>query len=116
MEVVPFITSEDEDPDLVVSFGLGPSASKSLTLIRTAEYESLLDEDERGVSVGTGARKGFERELLLVVRWKKGAVEIVTTKRAYILNITKVDAEEITEAKRIIKLMNFDSRFEIHDA
>ena len=116
MEVVPFITSEDDDPDLVVSFGLGPSASKSLTLIRTPEYESLLDEDERGVSVGTGARKGFERELLLVVRWKKGAVEIVTTKRTHALNLTKVDAEEITEARRIINLMNFDSRFEIHDA
>ena len=59
---------------------------------------------------------GFERELLLAVRWKKGAVEIVTTKSAYALNLTKVDSEEITEARRIINLMNFDSRFEIHDA
>ena len=41
MEVVPFITSEDEDPDLVVSFGLGPSASSSGRFWSAAKTEIL---------------------------------------------------------------------------
>ena len=52
-EAVSFITTEDSD-DLIVSFALEddePGEVVSLILLRTPKYESLLPEDERGVSV-----------------------------------------------------------------
>jgi hypothetical protein len=52
-EAVSFITTEDSD-DLIVSFALEddePGEVVSLILLRTPKYESLLPENERGVSV-----------------------------------------------------------------
>src|SRR3970040_1213533 len=52
-QTVSFITTEDSD-DLIVSFALAddePGEIVTLMLLRTPKYESLLPEDERGVSV-----------------------------------------------------------------
>ena len=116
METVPFITCEDDSHDLIVSFPLGMNAARSITLIRTPKYETLLDDDERGVSVGTGKSKGLTRELLVAVHWRKGTVEITTTGGSYMLSIGKVSNKELSFAKKLLKRMNFDSRFTITDA
>lgn len=112
---VPFITSEDGD-DLIVSFGLGELAEQSLTLIRTPMYESLLAEEERGVTVGTGAMTHSERELLVSVQWSDQSVLIISTHDQYALDLRTVDPTEIEEAKAILRAMNFDKRFEVQGA
>jgi hypothetical protein len=109
---VPFLTVEDSD-DLVVSFGLGEHASTSLTLIRTPKYEHLLLEEERGVSVGSGPAGGLEKELLVSVQWGSDLVLIKSTAQSYALNIRAVDPAEIEDAKKVLRKMNHDHRFEV---
>jgi hypothetical protein len=116
MHDVPFITVEDDDLDLVVSFPLDPSAQTSLTLLRTPEYESLLDEHERGVTVSSGAESSTQRNLLLYVTWSSANVEVTSTAGSWRLSIARVDETEVADAKRVLKLMNFDNRFEIREA
>jgi hypothetical protein len=113
-EYVPFLTVEDSD-DLIVSFGLGEHAATSLTLLRTPKYEHLLPEEERGVSVGTGSSGDRERELLVSVQWGPGLVHIQSTAQSYILDIKAIDPAEIKDAKRVLRKMNFDHRFDVKD-
>jgi hypothetical protein len=116
MYKVPFITVDDEEPDLVVSFPLGPAAETSLTLIRTPEFESLLDEDDRGVSVGSGNGEAMRRELLRALYWLDGQAVVVSDAAEYRLDLSAVDADEIVAAKSLLERMNFDGRFSIHAA
>ena len=116
MYKVPFITVDDEEPDLVVSFPLGPSAERSLTLIRTPEYESLLDDDERGVSIGLGRGTGVRRELLLKFQWLNGQAVLVSESAEYRLDLSAVDPDEVVAAKAMLERMNFDGRLSIHEA
>ena len=54
MELVSFISIEDDPPDLILSFAIWqPELEdiRSLVLMRTQEYEFILDETERGVKV-----------------------------------------------------------------
>ena len=54
MELVSFISVEDEPPDLILSFAIWQPEFddiRSLILIRTPGFEMLLDESERGVKV-----------------------------------------------------------------
>jgi hypothetical protein len=113
-EHVLFLTTEDGD-DLIVSFALGDHAEKSITLLRTPKYEYFLPEDERGVSVGTGASGAKENEFLQSVKWGKNLVQIDSTIRHYKLNMQAVQSDEIQEAKLVLRKMNFDNSFEIID-
>jgi hypothetical protein len=87
----------------------------SLTLLRTPKYEYFLPEDERGVSVGTGASGAIEKEFLLSVKWGKNLVQIDTTIRHYKLNMEAVQSVEIQDAKLVLRKMNFDNSFEVID-
>jgi len=107
---VPFITAEDGD-DLIVSFGLGQYAQTSLTLLRTPKYEHLLEAKDRGVSVATADSKGHHRESLESVEWNNKTLKITSSHDVYELDICAVETEEILEAKRILKKMNFDKKF-----
>lgn len=109
---VPFLCVEDGD-DLIVSFALGEHASTSLTLLRTPRFESLLPEEERGVSVDSGSDGSDERELLVAVQWDAEVVALKSTRREYKLDIRAVEAEEIVEAKAVLTKMNFDKRFQL---
>lgn len=111
---VPFITIDDAD-DLVVSFGLGEHSSTSLTLLRTPKYESLIPEEERGVSVRTEASSFSEPELLRSVRWSGSEVEIQTSLRRYVLDVGSVNRAEMKEARVVLAKMNFDQCFAITD-
>jgi len=114
--LVPFITIEDDDKDLIVSFALGEHAERSLTLLRTPVFESILEEDERGVSVGTGSAKPIDRQMLVSISFSDETVVVNTTGSSYLLSVSKVEVEEIAEAKVVLRKMNFDSRFTITDA
>ena len=111
---VPFISIDDAD-DLVVSFGLGEHSSTSLTLLRTPKYESLIPEEERGVSVRTEASSFSAPELLRSVRWSGSEVEIRTSLRRYVLDVGSVNRAEMKEARVVLAKMNFDQCFAITD-
>jgi hypothetical protein len=113
MKNVSFITTEEGD-DLIVSFaiaGADPHDVKSLTLLRTPQYEFTLDDTERGVNVSFDDYPDDEVELLEAVEIERHVVRLVTDLRQYTLNVQDVEHEEMKEAKRVLKKMNFDERF-----
>jgi len=113
MKNVSFITTEEGD-DLIVSFaipGTDPSDVKSLTLLRTPKYEFILDDAERGVNVFFDDYPDDEVELLEAVEIERHVIQLVTSRRQYTLNVQDVDHEDMKQAKRVLKKMNFDERF-----
>jgi hypothetical protein len=118
MHTIAFITVEDEEPDLVVSFALAPNAAHSITLLRTPKYESLLPGDERGAVVAAGVHGTEERELLvsisLNVQGRLGT--IVSSHRTYELSLGEVPAEDLENSISMLRRMNFDSRFVLNAA
>ncbi len=115
-ETVSFVTTEDGN-DLIVSFAVVPgddsSDVKSLILLRTPKYESILDDAERGVSVSYDDFPDDEDDYLEKVEAGKDVVKLVTSRRRYTLDITHVDEDEKRRMERVLKKMNFDGRFEL---
>jgi hypothetical protein len=111
---VPFITVEDDD-DLIVSFGLGRHAETSLTLIRTPMYEPMLSEEDRGVSVSKGGKSAPGAESLVSITWGAQLVRIQSTRTAYVLDVSAVGPLEVSDAKLVLRKMNFDARFEVNE-
>lgn len=111
-EHVPFITAETGD-DLIVSFGLGPHAVTSLTLLRTPKFEHLLPPAERGVSVSDKSSSADAQCFLVAVRWQGNTVQIESTAKTHTLDVSSVAPDEISEALAVLKQMNFDNRFKI---
>lgn len=114
-EKVRFITCEDDGADLIISFALedkDPLYVKSLILLRTPKFERFLHEDERGVSVSLeGEPEEEERILLKVIRFAEGKILMEDTKTTSELDVSAVEEDEIIQAKKLLKKMNFDSRF-----
>ena len=116
MEIVSFISIEDDPPDLILSFALWQSDLddiRSLILMRTPEYEPFLYESERGVKVSDEAWLNEEDEMLKRVEFSDDFVRILTSNYQFEMDLRKVDKEEIEEAKTILERMNFDDCFEI---
>ena len=116
MERVDFITAESAD-DLIVAFAISrpdPGEIRTLSLIRTPKYEFILDDSERGVSVSDEDRDEDDNDLLEEIEFRGDEVRIVSENTKYQLDCSRVDAEEVEDAKKILRAMNFDSRFRIH--
>ena len=116
MELVSFISIEDEPPDLILSFAVWqPELDdiRSLILLRTPEYEFILDETERGVKVSDEALLDDEDDMLKEFEFGDDFVRIITDHHQFELDLRKVDQEAIEQAKIFLKKMNFDNRFEI---
>ena len=116
MELVSFISIEDESPDLILSFAIWQTEFediRSLILMRTPKYEVLLDDFERGVKVSDEARLNDEDDMLRKVEFGDDFVKIISTHHQFDLDLSRVDEEEIDQAKTILKRMNFDNRFEL---
>ena len=116
MELVSFISIEDQPPDLILSFAAWqPELEdiKSLILLRTPEYEFILDETERGVKVSDEALFDDEDDMLKEIEFNDDFVRIITDHHQFELDLKKVDEEDIEQAKTFLKRMNFDNRFEI---
>ena len=101
---VEFITTEDEE-DLIVSFALAPAAHESLTLLRSPQYEFLLPEYERGISVSKLNPKDQERDLLRQVHWRDTSVTLRTQRHEYTLDISALAQDDIDEAKKVLREM-----------
>jgi len=112
-QTVSFITTEDSD-DLIVSFALAddePGEIVTLMLLRTPKYESLLPEDERGVSVSHEAEFDDEEDYLRRISLAGSVIAIESTRRRYELDVARIDRRELKAARRILAKMNFDRRF-----
>jgi len=116
MKLVSFISIEDDPPDLILSFAIWqPELEdiRSLILLRSPEYEFILDETERGVKVSDEAFSDDEDDMLKEIEFGDDLVRIITDRHQFDLDLRKVDKEDIEQAKVFIKKMNFDNRFEI---
>jgi len=118
MEIVSFISIEDDPPDLILSFAIWqPELEdiRSLILMRNPKYEFYLDEIERGVSVSDEAWMDDEDDMLEKIEFDDDLVRIITKHHEFELDLRKVDKEDIEQAKAFVKRMNFDNRFEMRD-
>jgi hypothetical protein len=115
MEPVRFISCEDDGTDQIVSFALayGEMKIRSLTLLRTPKFETVLDVAERGVSVSLEDETGDDVDLLAVVKIEANRITIETQSSKYDLDVSRVDPAEVFEMKALIERMNFDDRFRI---
>lgn len=112
-QAVSFITTEEGD-DLIVSFALAddePGEIVTLMLLRTPKYESLLPEDERGVSVSHEVEFDDEGDYLRRVSLAESRITIESTRRQYELDVSRVDRRELKAARKVLAQMNFDRRF-----
>jgi len=103
MKRVEFINIGDE-PDLIVSFAIAPSAHRSLTLLQSPQYESLIPKYERVVSVCFDPSE-VDEDSLRSVQWGQTIVTIKTGRHEYKLDISAVEAIEITKAKTVLRKM-----------
>ena len=101
---VESITTEDE-PDFLVSFALAPAAARSVTLLRSPQYEATLPAHERGISVSTDDPTDEERDLLQRLVWQESTVTVGTDRHEYRLDVSAVDEEEVAEAKAVLRKM-----------
>lgn len=118
MERVAFITVESGD-DLIVAFAISrvdPREIRTLSLMRTPKYESILDDSERGVSVSDEDRVEDDNDLLEEIEFRGDELRIRSRSDDYQLDCSKVDREELEDAKKVLRAMNFDSRFRIQDS
>ena len=116
MELVSFITVEDEPPDLILSFAIWqPELDdiRSLILLRTPGYEVFENESERGVKVSDEDWIDDEEDILAKIEFGDDFVSITTDNHQFELDLRKIGPEEIEQAKNILKKMNFDNCFEI---
>jgi hypothetical protein len=115
-EPVGFITVETESKDLIVSFVVELDAEgevASLILMRTPYYEPLRPPEDWGVSVSHELYPKKEDERLRRLRKSGNRVEITTTERRYLLDVSRVDPDELRDARKVLRRMNFDRAFEL---
>lgn len=103
MKRVEFITIED-GPDLVVSFAIAPSAHRSLTLVRSPQYEFLLPEHEHCVSVSLDPNE-LDGDVLHSVNWGQQMVTVITARHKYKLDVSAVEGNETAGAKAVLRKM-----------
>ncbi|MFL5384521.1 MAG: hypothetical protein ACJ8GN_18525 [Longimicrobiaceae bacterium] len=116
-EPVGFITVETGSKDLIVSFVVeldDEGDVASLILMRTPFYEPLRPPEDWGVSVWHELYPEIENERLRRLRlMSSNLVEITTTERRYLLDVSRVDPDELRDARKVLRRMNFDHAFEL---
>jgi hypothetical protein len=110
------LMSNHEGDDLIVSFAIEDTESeetKSLILLRTPKYESVFEDHERGVSVSYDEQPDSEADENLLIRISivQNKVTVVSKYHRYDLDVSSVDREKLADACKILRQMNFDSRF-----
>ena len=120
MHRVEFISLEENDKDLIVSFAIEDFrlGLKSLILHRTLFYEEFLDEEERGVRVSMEGVTVEQEHLNVLNRINITAdeIEITSVFNEYRLDISQIEAPEIEKMVSLLKKQNYDNRFTIQVA
>lgn len=86
---------------------------RSIILMRTPEFEFLLDESERGVAVSDEIWTNDEEDRLNKIELRDDIIKITTNYHQFELDLRKIDKEEVDQAKAILQKMNFDHSFEM---
>jgi hypothetical protein len=111
---VDFMSFEEDDKDLIISFAIPDEALgvKSLILHRTLFFEEVLDEEEKGVKVS------LEGTLNTLVKIEiKGPEVIICSKFSeYVLDLSRIDASDKSHLIRLLMKQNHDERFLIVNA
>ena len=120
MHKVEFISLEQDDKDLIVSFAIEDPrlGVKSLILHRTLFFEEFLDEEERGVRVSMEGVTVEQEQLnvLKQINIKPGEIEIASVFNKYRIDISHIEAQEIKEMVSLLRKQNYDNRFTIQVA
>jgi hypothetical protein len=114
-EPVSFITLERGE-DLIVAYAIALDNAgeiASLILQRTPKYEVLLPPEERGVAVSHELFPEDDREMLRRITVEVSKVDIQTTVRTYLLDLSAVDPEESAEARKVLRQMHRYGSFEL---
>ncbi len=115
MHKVKFITLDEDDKDLMITFAIEDSdmGVRSVILLRTLFGENLLDEDERGVHVSIeGVTKDEEYpNLLKRIKIEPSKIEITSVFNKFEINTSQVESTEIDELKLLLQKQNYDNRF-----
>lgn len=114
-EPVSFITLERGE-DLIVAYAIAlddPGEIASLILQRTPKYEVLLPPEERGVAVSHELFPENDREMLRHILVEGSNVDIQTTVRTYLLDVSAVDSEESAESRKVLRQMHRYGGFEL---
>ncbi len=115
--VAKFVTVEEGENDLILSFALayGESEIISLILQRAPAFEFALPVDERGVTVSLEGDFSYDScdNFLKKVRVSSGVVKIVSVFETYYIDISRIEKSEIKDLKLLLKKMNFDKSFKL---
>ena len=114
-EPVEFITTEAGD-DLIVAFAISRAElDEIVTLIlqRTPKYEGLLPPEERGVVVSHERFAERERELATRIIVDGSRIDIVTPIRAYLLDLSAADPQDVDDARTVLRLMHRHGGFQL---
>ncbi len=119
-EPVAFISVESGD-DWIVSFYVvrpdDPTDGRSLILMRDKKWEYLLPDSEKGVKVsdeGYPEDEEVHENYLDRVRLGGATAEIRSTYHRHTLDLKRVERSELRAAKKVLKKMNCDKRFELY--
>jgi hypothetical protein len=111
---VSFISIKQEQ-DLILSFAIVEDSSEdilSLTLLRTPKYETDLLPGGRGISVSWEVDEDIHEMVQAVERSKK-KVKLNTTKREYLLDISRIPNKDIQGMGKVLQEMNFDKAIKL---
>jgi hypothetical protein len=115
-ETVSFITVES-GKDLIVAYAIAADISGkivSLILQRTPMYEHLLPPEDRGATVSHEAFPEDGPDLLKRVVLDGTDTDIETTRRAYRIDLSGADPEEVMDAQTVLRQMHSYGGFELH--
>jgi hypothetical protein len=117
---VDFISLEDDEKDIIVSFAIPDDETgiKSLILHRTLFCEELLPDEERGVRVSLEGEPdaGETLNMLESIEISDQHIKINAKCRSYVVDVSKIDGENISELKALVEKQNYDHRFRIKKA
>ena len=115
MEKARFISIEDDEPDLILSFALSCEniGIKSLILMRTPIFEGLLPIEERGVQASLEGLWENDRNMLEVIDIGDSVVTISTAEGKCEIDISAIEQSDVTAMVEFTKRLNFDSCFKI---
>jgi hypothetical protein len=71
----------------------------------------VFDDTERGVNVSYEGNRDDDGDLLTAFEYETNTVTVVTKRREYSLDLSRVDRKELNRAFTVLEKMNFDKRF-----
>ena len=115
MDKLLFISIEDKNPDLILSFAFhdGKSGVKSLILQRAPPFEFALPDYERGVEVSMEGGAEYDNNLLQKVDINKDTMLLSAQHESYEIDISNLNENDITCMIEIINKQNFDLKFTV---